>query len=137
MDIKRSGTHPSRPSDPDHFTGKAWVDQEFSGTGPARVRGGIVTFSPGARTDWHTHPLGQTLLVTAGCGWVQRDGGPVDEIRSGDVVWIAPGEKHWHGATLSTSMSHVAISEKDSDGKTATWLEKVDESQLGNSPPVT
>ena len=103
-------------------------------TRSARVRGGIVTFSPGARTDWHCHPLGQTLLVTAGCGWVQRDGGPVEQIMPGDVVWIAPGEKHWHGATLTTSMSHVAISEKDVDGKTATWMEKVDGSQLGIKP---
>jgi quercetin dioxygenase-like cupin family protein len=130
MDIKRGSTLTSRPSDPDHFTGKAWVDQDFAAETPARVRGGIVTFSPGARTDWHAHPLGQTLLVTAGCGWVQRDGGPVEVIRAGDVVWIAPGEKHWHGATLATSMSHVAISEKDAEGKTAVWLEKVDPALL-------
>lgn len=128
MEIKRNQA--SRPSDPDHFTGKAWVDQEFSAAAPGRVRGGIVTFSPGARTDWHAHPLGQTLLVTAGFGWVQRDGGPVEEIRSGDVVWIAPGEKHWHGATMTTSMSHVALAEKDEEGKTATWMEKVDESVI-------
>lgn len=130
MQVKRNGNQASRPSDPDHFTGKAWVDQEFAAESPARVRGGIVTFSPGARTDWHAHPLGQTLLVTAGCGWVQRDGGPVEEIRSGDVVWIAPGEKHWHGATMTTLMSHVAIAEKDEEGKTATWMEKVDESVI-------
>jgi quercetin dioxygenase-like cupin family protein len=130
MDIKRGGTQATRPADPDHFTGKAWVDQEFAAAAPARVRGGHVTFSPGARTDWHAHPLGQTLLVTAGCGWVQRDGGPVEVIRAGDVVWIAPSEKHWHGATLATSMSHVAIAEKDDEGKTATWMEKVDPSKL-------
>ena len=136
MDIKRNGARASRVSDPEHFTGIAWVDQEFSAPAPARVRGGIVTFSPGARTDWHTHPLGQTLLVTDGAGWVQRDGGPIEDIRSGDLVWIAPGEKHWHGATLTTSMSHVAISERDAEGKTATWLEKVDGSELVSKAAV-
>lgn len=130
MEIMRNGARASRPSDPDHFTGKAWVDQEFAAADPARVRGGIVTFSPGARTDWHAHPYGQTLLVTAGTGWVQLDGSPVQEIKSGDVVWIAPGEKHWHGATWTTSMSHVAIAEKDENGLSATWMEKVDEAQL-------
>ncbi len=130
MDITRNGSRASRPSEPTHFTGKAWVDQDFNTTAPARVRGGIVTFSPGARTDWHAHPFGQTLLVTAGSGWVQRDGGPVEEIRAGDVVWIYPGEKHWHGATWTTSMSHVAIAEKDAEGITATWMEKVDEAGL-------
>ena len=130
MDIKRNGAQASRPSDPDHFTGKAWVDQEFAAGAPGRARGGIVSFSPGARTDWHAHPLGQTLLVTDGLGWVQKEGSPGEEIRAGDVVWIAPGEKHWHGATLKTSMTHVAISEV-LDGKSATWMEKVDESKLG------
>ena len=95
---------------------------------PARVRGASVTFEPGARTAWHTHPLGQTLIVTAGCGWVQREGGPVEEIRPGDVVWFEPGEKHWHGATATTGMTHIAIAEA-LDGKVVDWMEKVSDAQ--------
>lgn len=101
-----------------------------SGSGPALVGGASVTFEPGARTAWHTHPLGQTLIVTSGCGWAQRDGGPVEEIRPGDVVWFASGEKHWHGATPTTAMTHVAIQEK-LDGKVVDWMEHVTDQQYG------
>ena len=96
MDIKRAGSQPSNTPPADYFTGKVRVDPLFTPQTPARVSGALVTFDPGARTAWHTHPLGQTLVVTAGCGWVQRDGGPVEDIRPGDVVWFPPGEKHWH-----------------------------------------
>jgi hypothetical protein len=104
------------------------MDPLFSHDDPARVAGAHVTFEPGARTAWHTHPLGQTLIVTAGCGWVQREGGAVEEIRPGDVVWFPPGEKHWHGATATTGMSHIAIQEK-LDGKSVDWMEKVGDDQ--------
>jgi quercetin dioxygenase-like cupin family protein len=104
------------------------IDTRFQGSAPARVGGGIVTFEPGARTAWHTHPLGQTLIVTAGFGWVQRDGGPKEEIRPGDIVWIPAGEKHWHGATANTAMSHIAIAET-LDGKSVDWMEKVSDEQ--------
>jgi len=104
------------------------IDSPFKGDGAARIGGAVVTFEPGARTAWHTHPLGQTLLVTAGCGWVQREGGPVEEIRPGDVVWFPPGEKHWHGATPRTAMSHIAIQEK-LNGSPVTWMEKVSDEQ--------
>jgi len=109
------------------------VDQRFQRPDPARVGGGIVTFQPGARTAWHTHPLGQTLIVTAGTGWVQREGGPVEEIRVGDVVWIPPNVRHWHGATATTSMSHVAIAEA-LDGKSVDWKEQVTEEQYRRPP---
>jgi len=108
----------------EYFTGTVRIEPLFQAPNPARVVGARVTFEPGARTAWHTHPLGQTLIVSAGCGWAQRDGGPVEEIRPGDVVWFAPGEKHWHGATATTGMTHFAIQEA-LDGKAVEWLEKV------------
>jgi len=124
MDIRRVGAQPSGQGPADWFTGQVRVDPLFAAPDPARVGGALVTFEPGARTAWHTHPLGQTLIVTAGCGWVQRDGGAVEEIRPGDVVWFPPGEKHWHGATATTGMSHIAIQEK-LNGSVVTWLEQV------------
>lgn len=124
MDIKRSGSQPSAKGLAENFTGNVRIDPLFNATDPARVLGVSVTFEPGARTAWHTHPLGQTLLVTAGCGWVQSEGGPKEEIRPGDVVWCPPREKHWHGATPTTAMTHIAILER-LDGKTVDWLEPV------------
>lgn len=124
MDIKRNGTRPSSKGPEDWFTGTVRIDPLFEADDPARVAGASVTFEPGARTAWHTHPLGQTLVVTSGLGWAQREGGPVEEIRPGDVVWFRPGEKHWHGATASTAMTHIAIHER-LDGKTVEWMEKV------------
>jgi len=124
MDIRRVGSQPSGRGPADWFTGVVRIDPLFAAPDPARVGGALVTFEPGARTAWHTHPLGQTLIVTAGCGWVQREGGAVEEIRPGDVVWFAPGEKHWHGATATTAMSHIAIQEK-LDGSVVTWMEHV------------
>ena len=128
MDIKRSGTQPSGTGSADYFNGSVRIDPLFQAPAPARVVGASVTFEPGARTAWHTHPLGQTLIVTAGCGWAQREGGPVEEIRPGDVIWFAPGEKHWHGATSKTGMTHFAIQEA-LDGKTVDWMEKVSDEQ--------
>ncbi|KQT53054.1 MULTISPECIES: cupin domain-containing protein [unclassified Aureimonas] len=128
MDIKRNGSQPSSPGPADYFTGTVRLDQPFKGSEPARVAGAIVTFEPGARTAWHTHPLGQTLIVTAGLGWAQREGGPVEEIRPGDIVWFPSGEKHWHGATASTAMTHIAIAEAEG-GKSVDWLEKVADDQ--------
>jgi quercetin dioxygenase-like cupin family protein len=128
MDIKRSGSTPSGKGPADYFTGAVRVDPLFQAADPARVVGASVTFEPGARTAWHTHPLGQTLVVTAGCGWAQREGGPVEEIRPGDVVWFPPGEKHWHGATATIGMTHLAIQEA-LNGKTVEWLEKVSDEQ--------
>jgi quercetin dioxygenase-like cupin family protein len=128
MNIQRAGSQPSSKGSADWFTGTVRIDSPFKGTDPARVTGAIVTFEPSARTAWHTHPLGQTLIVTAGCGWVQRWGGPVEEIRSGDVVWFPPGEKHWHGATSTTALSHIAIQEQ-LDGKAVEWMEKVSDEQ--------
>jgi quercetin dioxygenase-like cupin family protein len=128
LDIKRSGTQPSGKGPADYFTGAVRIDPLFTAPAPGRVAGASVTFEPGARTAWHTHPLGQTLIVIAGCGWVQREGGPVEDIRPGDVVWFPPGEKHWHGATPTTAMSHIAIQEA-LDGKLVDWLEKVSEEQ--------
>jgi len=130
MDIKRSGSQPSGKGPAEWFTGSVRVDPLFSPPEPARVAGALVTFEPGARTAWHTHPLGQTLLVTAGLGWVQRKGGPVQEIRPGDVVWFDPGEKHWHGATARTGMSHIAIQEK-LNGSPVDWMEHVTDEQYG------
>ena len=124
MEIKRSGFQPSAKGPEDWFTGTVRIDAPFQADAPARVGGATVTFDPGARTAWHTHPLGQTLFVTAGLGWVQREGGPVEEIRPGDIVWFAPGEKHWHGATPTTAMTHIAIAER-TDGKSVDWMEKV------------
>jgi quercetin dioxygenase-like cupin family protein len=128
MDIKRIGAQPSGKGPPEWFTGTVRIDSPFQRSNPARVGGAIVTFEPGARTARHTHPLGQTLIVTAGCGWVQREGGPVEEIRPGDVVWFPPGEKHWHGAAATTAMTHIAIAEA-LEGKTVDWLEKVSDEQ--------
>jgi quercetin dioxygenase-like cupin family protein len=128
MDIQRAGSQPSGQGSADWFTGTVRIDPLFSAPDPARARGAGVTFEPGARTAWHTHPLGQTLIVTAGCGHVQRDGGPVEEIRPGDVVWFAPGEKHWHGAASTTAMTHIAIQEA-LNGKVVDWMEKVSDDQ--------
>jgi len=128
MDIKRGGSQPSARGPADYFTGTVRIDPLFQAPAPARVTGASVTFEPGARTAWHTHPLGQTLIVTFGCGWVQREGGPVEEIRPGDVVWFPPGEKHWHGATPTTAMTHIAVQEA-LNGKAVDWLEKVSDAQ--------
>ena len=128
MKIQRSGSQPSTQGPVDYFTGAVRVDPLFQANEPARALGVSVTFEPGARTAWHTHPLGQTLIVTAGAGLVQRRGGPIEEIRPGDVVWIPPGEEHWHGAKATTAMTHIAIQEQ-LDGKTASWLEPVSEEQ--------
>ncbi len=124
MEIKRAGSRPSSVGPADYFTGTVRIDPLFEAPEPARVAGAAVTFEPGARTAWHTHPLGQTLIVTAGAGWVQRDGAVREDIRPGDVVWIPPGEKHWHGATATMAMTHIAIQEK-LDGKMVEWLEQV------------
>lgn len=128
MDIKRSGSRPSGKGPAEWFTGTVRIDPLFSSPEPARAAGNLVTFEPGARTAWHTHPLGQTLIVTVGCGWVQREGGPIEEIRPGDVVWFEPGERHWHGATATTAMSHIAIQEA-LNGSPVTWMEKVSDEQ--------
>ena len=128
MEIKRVGTRPSEKGSADWFTGAVRLDRLIDAPAPARVAGSSVTFEPGARTVWHTHPLGQTLIVTAGCGRVQRWGGPVEEIRPGDVVWISPGEKHWHGAAATTGMTHFAVQEK-LDGKMVDWMEPVSDAQ--------
>jgi quercetin dioxygenase-like cupin family protein len=133
MEIKRAGSQPAIKGPSDWFTGTVRIDPLFPATDPARAAGNSVTFEPGARTAWHTHPLGQTLIVTAGCGRVQRAGGPIEEIRPGDVVWFPPGEKHWHGAAPATAMTHIAIQEY-LDGKPVDWLEKVsDEQYLGGA----
>jgi quercetin dioxygenase-like cupin family protein len=128
MNITKSGMKPSAKGSDEYFTGAVRVDMLFEAAEPARVAGAHVTFEPGARTAWHTHPLGQTLIVTSGRGWAQKWGGPRQEIFPGDVVWFEPGEKHWHGATSSNGMSHIAIQEK-LDGKTVEWLEKVSDDQ--------
>ncbi len=128
MEIKRVGTHPSTKGSADWFTGTVRVDPLFQANAPSRAAGAHVSFEPGARTAWHTHPLGQTLIITSGCGWVQREGGPVEEIHPGDVVWFPPGEKHWHGATSTTAMTHIAIQEQ-LDGIMVDWMEKVTDNQ--------
>jgi len=128
MEIKRNGSQASSQGSEEYFTGRVRIDSPFKGSEPARVGGAIVTFEPSARTAWHTHPLGQTLIVIAGCGRVQLLGGPIEEIRPGDIVWIKPGEKHWHGASASTSMTHIAIAEA-LDGKVVDWMEKVSDKQ--------
>jgi quercetin dioxygenase-like cupin family protein len=128
MEIKRSGSQPSNKGPDEWFTGTVRIDPLFEANEPARTGGASVTFEPGARTAWHSHPLGQTLIVTSGCGWVQREGGPIEEIHPGDVISFAPGEKHWHGATPTTAMSHIAIHEY-LDGKVADWMEKVSDEQ--------
>jgi quercetin dioxygenase-like cupin family protein len=130
MEIKRSGSRPTNPGPAGWFTGEVRIEPLFSPPTPARAVGASVTFEPGARTAWHTHPLGQTLIVTAGTGRAQREGGPVEEIHPGDVVCFAPGEKHWHGAGPTTAMTHLAIQEH-LNGKPVDWLEKVSDEQFG------
>jgi quercetin dioxygenase-like cupin family protein len=132
MDITRNGTQSPIKGPADWFTGTVRIDPLFQAPDPALVQGACVTFEPGARTVWHTHPLGQTLIVTAGLGWVQREGGPIEEIRPGDVVWIPPHEKHWHGASPTTAMTHIAIQEKQ-DGRVVDWLEPVTDAQYAKS----
>jgi quercetin dioxygenase-like cupin family protein len=132
MEIKRSGSQPSGKGPADYFTGAVRIDPLFQATEPARAGGASVTFEPGARTAWHSHPLGQTLIVTAGCGRVQRWGGPVEEIRPGDVVIIPPGEKHWHGAQAAKAMVHLAMQEQK-DGLPVEWMEAVTDAQYGGS----
>ena len=129
MEIKRCGSQPSGKGPAEWFTGAVRIDPLFQATAPARAAGASVTFEPGARTAWHTHPLGQVLIVTAGCGRAQRWGGPVEEIRPGDVVWFPPGEKHWHGAAPATAMTHIAVQEA-LDGKVVEWLEHVTDEQF-------
>ena len=128
MEIKRAGTQPSTKGNPEWFTGVVRIDPLFQTAAPARVAGAKVTFEPGARTAWHTHPLGQTLIVTDGLGLIQREGGAIEEIRPGDVVWFPPNEKHWHGASPTTAMTHIAVQEA-LDGKPVEWLEKVADAQ--------
>jgi quercetin dioxygenase-like cupin family protein len=139
MEIKRSGSQPSTKGSADWFTGTVWIDPLFeapelstASLRPARVRCASVTFQPGARTAWHTHPLGQALIVTSGLGWAQREGSPVEEIRPGDVVWFPPNEKHWHGATPATAMTHIAIQEA-LNGKVVEWMEKVSDQEYRRS----
>jgi len=130
MEIKRAGSQPSGKGPADWFTGTVRIDPLFQAPDPAFVQGASVTFEPGARTAWHTHPLGQTLIVTAGAGRVQRAGGPIEEIRPGDVVWFPPGEKHWHGGSTSTAMSHIAVQEV-LEGKAVEWMEHVSNEEFG------
>lgn len=128
--ITRTGSQPSAAGPAENFTGSVRVDDRFKGSGLARISGATVTFEPGARTAWHTHPLGQTLIVTAGVGLVQHEGGSIQEIRPGDIAWIPPGVKHWHGASPTVGMSHIAFSEA-LDGKSVDWMEKVSDDQYG------
>ena len=128
MNARRCGSQPSSKGPAEYFTGNVRIDPLFEAPDPARARGASVTFEPGARTAWHTHPLGQTLIVTSGCGWVQSEGGPKEEIRPGDLVWCPSKEKHWHGATPSTAMTHIAIQEQ-LDGKVVEWMEKVSDEE--------
>jgi quercetin dioxygenase-like cupin family protein len=128
MEINRVESHSSTRGSSDWFTGSVRIQPLFEAAGPARVRSASVTFEPGARTAWHTHPLGQTLIVTAGLGWAQQQGGPVEEIRTGDVIWFSPNEKHWHGATPTTAMTHIAIQEA-LDGNVVQWMEHVTEKE--------
>ena len=128
MELKRNGSQASAGGPAEYFTGRVRIDPLFKAPEPSRTSGAYVTFDPGSRSNWHTHPLGQTLIVTAGCGLAQRWGGPIEEIRAGDVVWFSPGEKHWHGAAPATGMTHIAIQEQ-LNGKTADWLEKVSDEQ--------
>ncbi|MFP9432862.1 cupin domain-containing protein [Pectobacterium brasiliense] len=131
LKITRSGSHPSQPGSESYFSGNVRIDAPFQSTAPARVGGATVTFEPGARTAWHTHPLGQTLIVTQGRGWLQEWGGEIQEINQGDIVWIPEGVKHWHGATTQTAMTHIAIAES-LNGTPVEWLEKVSDEQYGN-----
>src|ERR1700674_5788836 len=128
MDLHLAGSRPTRRAPKESFTGTVWQDPIVDAPAPARIRASRVSFEPGARTNWHTHPLGQTLIITSGLGWVQRDGGPIEEVRPGDVVWFPPGLKHWHGATPTTAMTHIAIQET-LDGKVVDWMEKVSDQQ--------
>ena len=128
MEIRRNGSQASVKGSTDWFTGAVRIDPLFQAPAPARVQGARVTFEPGARTAWHTHPLGQTLVVTSGLGWAQRWGGQIEEIRPGDVVWFAPGEKHWHGASATTAMTHIAVQEQ-LEGKAVDWMEQVSDEQ--------
>jgi quercetin dioxygenase-like cupin family protein len=130
MDITRAGSQPAATGNSDWFTGTVRIDPLFQRAAPARVGAGKVTFEPGARTAWHTHPLGQTLIVTDGFGLVQREGGAIEEIHPGDIVWFSPGEKHWHGASSTTALTHIAIQES-LDGKAVNWMEKVTDEQYG------
>ena len=136
MEIKKAGSRPSAKGPTDWFTGSVRVDAPFQAAAPARAGGAIVTFEPGARTAWHAHPLGQTLFVTYGVGWAQRAGGPIEEIRPGDIVYFEPDERHWHGASASTAMQHIAVAEA-LDGKAVEWMEKVtdEEYQRGRTGP--
>ena len=131
MEIRRSGAQPSGKGPADWFTGSVRIDPLFAPSGAARAAGNAVTFEVGARTAWHTHPLGQTLIVTFGRGLVQRDGGPIEEIRPGDVVWFEPGEKHWHGASPTNAMQHIAVQES-LDGKAVEWMEHVSDAQYSS-----
>jgi quercetin dioxygenase-like cupin family protein len=133
MEIKRNGSQPSNKGPEDWFTGAVRIDSPFKGTDSARVSGAIVTFEPGARTAWHTHPLGQTLIVTAGCGRVQKEGGGIEAIHAGDIIWFPPGEKHWHGAAPTTAMTHIAIAEA-LDGTVVEWMEKVTDEEYLAGP---
>ena len=128
MEITRNGSRPSGKGAEAYFTGSVRVDPVFQVGDPVRLNAGSVTFEPGARTAWHTHPLGQTLIITAGLGWVQTESGPIEDVRPGDVVWFPPGEKHWHGATSTTGMTHIAVQES-LNGKNVDWLEKVSDAQ--------
>jgi quercetin dioxygenase-like cupin family protein len=130
MDIRRKGSQPSRQGPADYFTGNVRIDPVFDAPEPARLRSATVTFEPGARTAWHTHPLGQILIVVSGVGRAQHWGGPIEEIRPGDVIWFPPGEKHWHGAAPSSAMSHIAIQEA-LNGSPVEWLEQVSDAQYG------
>lgn len=128
MHIHRAGSQPSAKGPEEYFTGAVRIDRHFTATEPGRSSAASVTFEPGARTAWHTHPLGQAILITSGCGWVQREGGPVEEVHPGDTVWFPAGEKHWHGATPTNGMTHIAITEA-LEGKAVNWLEKVTDDQ--------
>jgi len=130
MELRKNGSQPSARGPAEYFTGTVRVDQLFKSPAPSRSSGAYVTFEPGARSNWHTHPLGQTLICTAGCGYVQSEGGPVHVIRPGDVVWCPPNEKHWHGASSTTAMTHIAIQE-ELNGKVVDWMEKVTDEQYG------
>ncbi len=134
MEITRNGSQPSSAGSPDNFTGRVRVDSPFQRAEPSRLTGATVTFEPGARSNWHTHPLGQTLIVTTGTGWTQCDGGPIVEIRAGDIIWCPPGHKHWHGATPTTAMTHIALQEA-LDGKVIDWMEPVTDAQYLPGPP--
>jgi quercetin dioxygenase-like cupin family protein len=128
MNVRRCGSQPSGKGPTENFTGNVRIDPLFEAAEPARARGASVTFEPGARTAWHTHPRGQALIVTSGCGWIQSEGAPKEEIRAGDVVWCPPKEKHWHGATPTTAVTHIAIQEQ-LDGRVVDWMEKVSDEQ--------